>query len=698
MDESDNNATAPEERATPQKFDLAGAIEHTYIPTGAPLMPLFEAIDNAIDAVRLAPAADARIVVDVVREAEGPQTNLLDRVNRPVRNIDGFRIEDNGIGFTDEHVVSFMTRYSRLKVSAGGKGLGRFAWFKTFARVDVLSHYWSGSDLKARRWSFNRGDTELGRWHDEAPSIHRSGTIVHLRGFAPEFERKAPRKLETVAYRIVEHFFAHHVLGTLPHIEIREDGVDDSYTASSICSELTVARLSDTCSVEGSTLRLTHLLLRHHSELPGGIVYCAKDRAVEIQSPDTVLPDVPDSFTNEHGQVLSFRTYVSGDLLEANVDPVRTSFRFDPGTSRQRRLYPDAPTWTDLREAMQPSCEKFLEPHVAGARKVRDDLIERHLEDAPWYRGVLAARPELKTRVPLNAGSEAIEMSLYRETLHWRGEVHEKGARLLEELKSEGQDFDELRRKLWEHQVKLKTSALDDLARYVSHRKAVLEWLERYLGFVAGKNSYVKEADVHDLFFRRGKDSDSEGYYSHNLWIIDDQLTFHQYAASDMALSAHRARPVDSRREPDVVTYSRGFFTERDDEDSQCRSVVIVEFKKPGRVAYGSDEDPVQQVRRYAELIATGTRRATTGRTIEVGPGTRYFGYIIADPCPELNEFAKHYSLRPLPNGTGWARHFLEDDPRVYVEMYTYTQALTMAKKRNAAFFQLAGLRGRVET
>lgn len=682
-----------------QTFDLVGSIEHTVVPVSLPLLPLFEAISNAVDAIHERAVGKGEITVSVTREPSQGQLEL-DRTSRAQPRITGFTVSDDGIGFTDAHVTSFLTRYSRQKAPDGGKGLGRFAWFKTFDSVEIVSHFLADGEMKARTWKYESGDTALREWRDTAPTKATPGTVVDLKRFRRDYEARTPKRLETIAYRVLEHFLSYHVLDKLPSIRIEETEGERDFEAATVYSELIVKSESGSCAVEeGLELSVRYLLLKHHSELPAGIAYCAKGRIADFHAAVTVLPDVPDSFAGENGELMSFRAYVSGALLEANVDPNRSGFRFDEGTPKQQRLFPELPSWLNIRDALRPGCEAFIGPHIAASRTSRDDRVDRYVEDAPWYRGLLAARPDVKTRIPVNAGNEAIEMGLYRETLHWRGDVHKRGAQLLEELKSEGDDFDAVREKLWEHQNSLKTSALDDLARYVYHRRAVLHWLEKYLAFVEnqradGKQAHVAEEVVHDLFFRRGTDSSTQGYFAHNLWVIDDQLTFHQYAASDLSLSSHKGHRINSRREPDVVSYSRAIFTERDDEDAQCRSVVIVEFKKPGRLNYGGKEDPIQQVRTYAELIATRARKAEDGRTIEVGAGTKYFGYVIADPSPELNDVAKHYSMRPLPNGSGWSRHFVEDEPRLYLEMMTYTQALAMAKRRNAAFFHLLGVRG----
>jgi hypothetical protein len=281
-------------------------------------------------------------------------------------------------------------------------------------------------------------------------------------------------------------------------------------------------------------------------------------------------------------------------------------------------------------------------------------------------------------------------MHLYRESIEWRSDVHKKGARLLEELKSEGPDFVEMREKVWDHQKSLSAGTLDDLARYIGHRRAVLDWLDKCLKLTNKKHVY--EGIVHDVFFRRGFDSRSTHYFGHNLWILDEQLTFHQYAISDKPISSHEVLDSDSGKEPDIVTYSQATFTEQLEDESVCRSVVIVEFKRPGRVTYGRDDDPIAQVRRYADLIAKGTVKREDGTAIEVDAGTKFFGYVIADPADKLTDLVNHYEMRPLANGHGWYRQF-DASPHPYIEMLTYQQALTLAKRRNGVFFHLLGIR-----
>ncbi len=678
-----------------QTFDLAGAVTATHVPVSRPLLPLFEAISNSIYALGEGGSGGA-IRVKVLRDPRQTEFAFEGRTGQ-AGTIIGFTVTDDGVGFDERHIRSFQTLYSPLKKLSGGKGIGRYTWFKAFSVVEITSHYVSPTGIKARRWKYMDGDAELRAWEDVPATRSTAGSEVTLRGMRAEYEARCPKGVDTIAYRIVDHFLVLHVLQALPKIFVEGDGDEGVFEANSIYQDVIVRSERIQCRVLDTHDFTVHLLmLRHHAELPGAIAYCAGGRAVDEHDPDTVIADVPKSFAGPDGRLLSFRAYVSGKLLEDHHDSFRSVFYFDKGARGQRVLYPDRPSWVNIQEALQPACETFIKNEIAAARVGRDEKVERHLENAPWYRSVLAARPEVKGKIPVTSGEQAIEMALYKATLDWRVEVFERGAQLLDELKSEGADFDALREKLWTHQETLKTEALGDLTRYIHHRRAVLQFLENYLSHIGGTKAHVQEKVVHDLFFRRGTDSTTTGYFSHNLWVLDDQLTFHHYAASDLALSAHRGHKRKSRKEPDVAVYSRAIFTERDDEQALCTSVVIIEFKKPGRHAFGTDDDPVQQVRNYADLIHTGTAKTDDGKTIEVGEGTRYFGYVIADPSRDLNEIVKHYGMRQLPNGSGWAHSFSGDDSEIYVEMLTYTQALVMAKRRNAAFFHLLGVRGKL--
>src|ERR1700730_9225982 len=117
------------------EIDLIGRVSNTRLSASNCLLPLFEALINSIHA--LEGRSDG--VIDIFLERDTRQNALGDGpVLEPVV---GFRVVDNGVGFTEANFRSFNTTDSRQKAIAGGKGIGRLLWLKAFEGAEVTSTY-----------------------------------------------------------------------------------------------------------------------------------------------------------------------------------------------------------------------------------------------------------------------------------------------------------------------------------------------------------------------------------------------------------------------------------------------------------------------------------------------------------------------------------------------------------------------------
>jgi len=120
--------------------DLEGILKNTPMPKSKPLFPLFEAVTNSLDALEqctYSPTIEIHIIRDdneLVSEVAGAGRSAL-------ASIIGFRVQDNGVGFTEENLLSFRTYSSRQKADRGGKGVGRFLWLKAFDEVRIESTF-----------------------------------------------------------------------------------------------------------------------------------------------------------------------------------------------------------------------------------------------------------------------------------------------------------------------------------------------------------------------------------------------------------------------------------------------------------------------------------------------------------------------------------------------------------------------------
>jgi hypothetical protein len=116
------------------KISLVGRVRNTKLPAWRPLLPLFEAVINSLQAIELGKVARGKIEIEVDRAQT--EFELGGELHAPALN---FAVTDNGPGFDEENFRSFETSDSILKERLGGKGVGRLLWLKAFDDVSVDS-------------------------------------------------------------------------------------------------------------------------------------------------------------------------------------------------------------------------------------------------------------------------------------------------------------------------------------------------------------------------------------------------------------------------------------------------------------------------------------------------------------------------------------------------------------------------------
>src|SRR5258706_7285430 len=113
----------------PLEVDLHGRVRIMRLASSNALYARVEAAVNAIDAVfDGGDPKSGRISVRIVR---GPGLPMLSG-GAEAGQVVGFEIQDNGIGFNEEHFGSFRKSDSTIKAKYGGKGVGRLLWLKVF--------------------------------------------------------------------------------------------------------------------------------------------------------------------------------------------------------------------------------------------------------------------------------------------------------------------------------------------------------------------------------------------------------------------------------------------------------------------------------------------------------------------------------------------------------------------------------------
>jgi|LGVF01.1.fsa_nt_gb hypothetical protein len=667
--------------------DVSGRVRNVTLSASKPLLPLFEAIVNSLQAIEDVGEPQGRVNVSIVRDDH--QQSLLQDTSH--RDVTGFVIEDNGIGFTPENFCAFETADTRYKAHRGGKGIGRFMWLVAFDQVEVESHYKDEDGMKCRTFSFVAEGDGIAD-HDTIPSerMERS-TIVRLIDYKAKYTRRCPKRLDTIASYIVEHFLEYFIRPDCPEIWLNEGDnsgtikLNDFFESQMATSSQSVRFNVDTFDFDILHVRLKSTHIKDHL-----VHFCADSRVVKTQKLSGRIPDLAKRLQDENGQDFVYAAYVEAEALNTTVNSERTDFSIEEEATS---LFPTDITWKKIREALSEQCKQYLSPYTEPVRKQKQERIERFIEtDAPMYRPIMKHIGERLGAFDPEISDSDLELKLYEAYNDLQVELKTVGTTLLEATSETDNEFEEYERRFEDYFRKLNDVKAADLARYVFHRKLVLQFFQKVLA-IQDDRKYRREDRIHNVMFPRGKTSEDVLFEEHNLWLIDEKLAYHAFLASDKQLRTIPPLETDSQKKPDIVIFNKACVFVAASEPPYP-SVVIIEFKRPMRSNYNDEKNPFVQIREYINDITSGKARTPDGRDIPVQSGVPFYCYIVCDIDDRLEQLAYDFELTKTPDGQGFFGYKRQYD--AYYEVVSYTKMAADAKKRNQIFFDKLGLPSRI--
>lgn len=675
------------------RASLSGQIRQTYLPKWKSLLPVFEAIMNAYQAIQEAAPVDPRIIVNIHRE------NSLEFIEKP--KVCGFTVTDNGIGFHDENMDSFNTAYSEYKLARGGKGLGRLIWLKAFEQADIDSVFHDDiANANVRRKVAFHERYSPDAVEAEATDRVQTGTQLTLSGFREPWRSETPVELEQIARRICEHFVLILMRPDCPEIELR-DGKETAsvnrifeatFKAQSTAHPFEI--LSERFEVIG--FRLDEPRSSRHR-----IIYCADDRAVVTEPLDKYIPNLKGRLTDDEGNSFVYLAVVTGAYLNARVNPVRTDFLEEPEAlpeeasddgadqTSQGILFADEIRRADIRgEAI-----KFVQQDLSS---ILDDIntnklkrIEAYVQsDAPHYRILLKRSDDFIDRMPVEGSKAELEGALHRE-LHLREvELKREGNKILLEA-SKLTEYEEYRDRLTEFLTSNNELGIAALSQYVMHRRIILDLFKKAITADQKDHKYPLEKVLHHIVFPMRETSDNALFSQQNLWILDERLNYHSFVGSDVRLDRIEEFGTDSRLRPDLVIFDREFPLA--DGPQPIGSLTIVEFKRPMRDDYSDDENPLKQVVKTVQSIRAGTYIGNDTRPVKVASKDIPTNcYIVCDITARLRDQLADWGATATPDGQGFYGY--HPNHGMYYEVMDYDTVLANAERRNRMLFDRLNL------
>lgn len=671
----------------PMQTDVAGRVRNVTLPASKPLLPLYESIVNSVQAIEDVKDGRGQIEIVVVRD----DNHLFQDQDRSLGEIVGFDVSDNGIGFTDENFHAFETADTTFKADRGGKGVGRFLWLVAFNRVEIESVFLSGDEASRRSFVFVAEDDGIKNMECSTVETGERRTTIRLRGFVARFQKTCPKRLETIATHVIEHCLEFFIRADCPRVLLRDGSSGEEIDLNSFFEKEMVAKsTADEFEVKGHKFIVTHVRLyatHTHEHLAH---FCANDRDVTAHKLRGRIPDLGRELQSEDGRRFFYAGYVEGELLNETVNSERTAFNIE---NEESPLTPEDLTWADLRRAVEEQAQVFLAPYTEPVKAQKQERINRFLAtDGPMYRPIMKYIDDKIGMIDPDADDDQLDLQLYEAYHHLQVELKSEGKQLLDTESDSATDLDEYTEKLQTYFDKVTDVNAADLARYVCHRRAVLDFLHKQLSR-RDDATYPLEDRVHSIIFPMGATSDEIPLDGHNLWIIDEKLAYHAFLASDKQLRTLAPLTNDSQKEPDIIVFDTAcaFVPST---DPPFPAVVIVEFKRAMRDDYTMKKNPFVQVREYITEIRDGKARTPDGRDVPVQHGVPFYCYIVCDMGPRLEQWAKDFELEKTPDGQGffgYKRHY-----NAYIEVISYTKMVTDAKKRNAVLFDKLGLPSRV--
>ena len=670
--------------------DVAGRVRNVYVPASRPLLPLFEAINNSIQAIEDAHESDGHIEVAIIRDEETLFAKSDSRSDRQLAEITGFVVRDNGIGFDERNYEEFNRSDTTYKAARGGKGVGRFMWLVAFETVEIESAWGVDGVTKRRRFTFcSHGSGIEDHVCVDAPGEPRE-TAVRLAGLKPKYRAQCPKRSATIAAFIVEEFLDVFLGPTSPKMTIRDSAagqvidLDEFYEA-----EMVAHSERKRLAIKDEVFGVLHLRL-YSTHIPEHRLYlCANDRVVTREAL-TGVPNLARRLQDDKGREFTYGAYVNSPVLDSSVNADRTGFRLseDGGPLLAGEI-----ALSDIRQAVRAHCKEFLSPYTEPIRRRKRARIQQFIEsDGVMYRPIVKHLAHRFDDIDPEATNDDIDRDLYGAYQDLQAALRREGTELLQAAPSDDADFATFRQRFDEYFERISEVNRADLARYVCHRKAIIEFLRQQLSR-QDDGKYSLEDRIHSIIFPRGTTSDEVPFGEHNLWLIDERLAFHVFLSSDRAIGQAEPLESDSKKEPDILVFDKAVaFGET--PDVPFSSVTIIEFKRPQRNEYSEKENPFAQVARYIDDIRAGRARLADGRSFPVPVALPFYCYIVCDITPRLTEWAHHFELQATPDGLGffgYKRYY-----GAYCEVISYSKLASDAEKRNQAFFEKLRLPKRV--
>ncbi len=592
------------------KVNLVGRVNNMNLNKTKVLLPVFEAAVNSFEAIEDCNAGSSGYI-NITVERDTSQTQLVEG-EHSAYPISGFIVEDNGVGFNDINYDAFQTSDTLFKQLRGGKGVGRFLWLKAFDKVHISSVFEKNSSLFKREFVFFLTDDDIPTTQPEKIVNGARSTAVHLVGLKSEYRDACPKRLHTIAIRMIEHCLSFFLRPECPRV-LLTDGETSISLNEEFARYVKEHSVPEQFEIKGRQFHILHLKLQSAEERGHGIYYCANNRDVTFEPLRIRIPNLSKKIKEDDGTSYVYLGYVSGDYLDQCVNSERTDFDM---IVESPLIFPDVITRNELSEAVTELVKTHLADYLKKVNQEKVKKIENYVQNkAIEYRPLLKHKPDVLESISPDVTEDKIELELHKLQSDFEIELKKEGQDILSGKPKSAKDLPIYKEKLATYIEKVNDIGRSKLADYIVHRRVILEILGNNLKY-DDELRYELEEAIHEIVFPLRSTSDDVGAEQQNLWLVDEKLAYHFFLASDKELKQIEHANSDEAKRQDIIIFNRPFAFV--DEETPFGSIVIVEFKRPGRDDYDDlKKNPIAQVYDYIDKIRKGEAKDKDGRNLQ---------------------------------------------------------------------------------
>lgn len=659
-------------------INLKGRVRNFPLPKNRPLIPLFEAIVNSLHAIEERNKQDEGYInsfidIEIIRNTE---PNLFVGDLAP---IEGFIIRDNGIGFNERNMQSFLESDSAYKASIGGKGVGRFTWLKAFSKVEISSIFKEDEIFLKREFEFSLKIPYINDTLVEVPTAKDCLTIISLMSCLNDYKHDMPKQVTTVAMRIMEHCVIYFLDSSCPKIRIIDN--EDCIELNNLFKEkFKPEDNSMEFLLDGVNFSLLNVKIEERYFKGNRLYLCANNRLVDSKELDKLIIDLDRQIYERNG--FWYLGVLTSEYLDENLDTNRLSFSIPENNNTLFNIL----TMDKIIRRACSEIETYLETYLSQIKEEKAIRIKKYAtREAPQYRHLLKYMAIEIASIKPDLSDDKLDDELYSIKRKFEKNTRLKQKLLLEKIDDNTMSPDE-----YETYFKKEIERISDansavLAEYVAHRKVIIDLFERGLR----KNEdgkFNKEEYMHNLIYPMRTTSDDLEYEAHNLWLLDEKLSYCFFISSDVCFDND---PKQDRA--DLMFLDNPVaISEKQNDGTEYDSIVIFELKRPMRNDYNDTNNPIAQLYRYVSKIRNGEAKDKNHRPIKVGLTTKFYLFAVCDITPKFFYFIDQYGFTASPDKLGY--YNFNKSNNSYFEILSYDKILNDAKKRNRILFEKLGV------